>query len=184
MSAVPEALPLPNAPAAPYDAPGAGPRRAQLSRTAKVYVALLGGGTLAAVSPLYVRVPASRGDWLSFGLLAAAATLAQLFPVPSPRGMMYHTSVVFLVAAALLLPPELVVLIPAVQTLPEWIKERQAWPAQAFNIANYTLDSLAAWGAARLVLGHRSSRARTRASPPPASPRAWSSSFSTTRSWR
>ena len=67
---------------------------------------------------------------------------------------MYHTSVVFLVAAALLLPPELIVLIPLVQTVPEWLKERYPWPIQGFNISNYTLDSLAAWGTADLVNHH------------------------------
>jgi diguanylate cyclase (GGDEF)-like protein/putative nucleotidyltransferase with HDIG domain len=61
---------------------------------------------------------------------------------------------VFLVAAALLLPPELLVLIPLVQTVPEWLKERTPWPIQGFNISNYTLDSLAAWGAAKLVNDH------------------------------
>ena len=74
-----------------------------------------------------------------------------MFPVKSPRNQMYHTSVVFLVAAALLLPPELIVLIPLVQTVPEWLKERYPWPIQGFNISNYTLDALAAWGVADLV---------------------------------
>src|SRR5581483_5568129 len=72
----------------------------------------------------------------------------------SPRNAQYHTSVVFLVAAALLLPPELLVLIPLVQTIPEWLKERTPWPIQAFNVCNYTLDSLAAYGAHRLVEHH------------------------------
>jgi diguanylate cyclase (GGDEF)-like protein/putative nucleotidyltransferase with HDIG domain len=67
---------------------------------------------------------------------------------------MYHTSVVFLVAAALLLPPELIVLIPLVQSVPEWLKERYPWPIAGFNISNYTLDSLAAWGTAYLVNRH------------------------------
>ena len=156
MSAASEALPFQQCvPPAPHDPRSGAPGTRRLSRSAKVYVALLGAGTLAAVMPLYARAPASRGDWVAFALLATAATLAQLFPVPSPRGMTYHTSVVFLVAAALLLPPELLVLIPVIQTVPEWIKERHAWPTQAFNIANYTLDSLAAWEAARLVLDQR-----------------------------
>jgi hypothetical protein len=67
---------------------------------------------------------------------------------------MYHTSVVFLVAAALLLPPELIVLIPLVQAVPEWLKERYPWQIQGFNISNYTLNALAAWGAADLVNKH------------------------------
>jgi diguanylate cyclase (GGDEF)-like protein len=69
---------------------------------------------------------------------------------------MYHTSVVFLVAAALLLPPELIVLIPLIQTVPEWLKERYPWPIQGFNISNYTLDSLAAWGVAYVIARHGS----------------------------
>jgi diguanylate cyclase (GGDEF)-like protein/putative nucleotidyltransferase with HDIG domain len=70
---------------------------------------------------------------------------------------MYHTSVVFLIAAALLLPPELIVLIPLVQTVPEWLKERYPWPIQGFNICNYTLNALAAWGVADLVNRHGTS---------------------------
>ena len=89
-------------------------------------------------------------------MLAVATTVTQMFPVKSPRNAMYHTSVVFLVAGALLLPPELIVLIPLVQTVPEWLKERYPWPIQGFNISNYTLNSLAAWGVADLIDGHGS----------------------------
>jgi len=60
-------------------------------------------------------------------------------------------------AAALLLPPELIVLIPLVQTVPEWLKERYPWFIQGFNICNYTLDALAAWGVFDLVHAHGSS---------------------------
>jgi hypothetical protein len=107
--------------------------------------------TLASAGTFYLRAPTIRADWGTFVILAAAATVAQLFPVKSPRNAMYHTSVVFLVAAALLLPPELIVLIPLVQTVPEWLKERYPWPIEAFNISNYTLNALAAWGVADLV---------------------------------
>ena len=104
--------------------------------------------TLAAAGRFYVKVPTitDKSDWITFAILATAATVAHLFPVKSPRNNMYHTSIVFLVAAALLLPPELLVLIPLVQTVPEWLKERYPWPIQVFNISNYTLDALAAWG--------------------------------------
>ena len=101
-----------------------------------------------------MNAPNIHHGWATFAVLAAAATVAHTFPVKSPPNAMYHTSVVFLVAAALLLPPELLVLIPLVQTVPEWLKERTPWPIQGFNISNYTLDSLAAWGAARLVNDH------------------------------
>ena len=45
-------------------------------------------------------------------------------------------------------------LIPLVQTVPEWLKERYPWPIQVFNVSNYTLDALAAWGAAALITDH------------------------------
>jgi len=111
-------------------------------------------GTIAAAGKFYVNAPNIHHGWVTFAVLAAAATVAHTFPVKSPPNAMYHTSVVFLVAAALLLPPELLVLIPLVQTVPEWLKERTPWPIQCFNISNYTLDSLAAWGAAKLVNDH------------------------------
>ena len=137
---------------APLDEPAV--RASGLPRKARIYLAFLGFGTIAAAGKFYVNAPNIHHGWATFAVLAAAATVAHTFPVKSPPNAMYHTSVVFLVAAALLLPPELLVLIPLVQTVPEWLKERTPWPIQGFNISNYTLDSLAAWGAARLVNDH------------------------------
>jgi diguanylate cyclase (GGDEF)-like protein/putative nucleotidyltransferase with HDIG domain len=125
-----------------------------LPRAARVYLAVLGFLTLVAAGDFYVQAADIRHGWPTFIVLAAAATVAHTFPVKSPRHQMYHTSVVFLIAAALLLPPELIVLIPLVQTVPEWLKERYPWPIQGFNISNYTLDTLAAWGVARLINEH------------------------------
>ena len=39
-------------------------------------------------------------------------------------------------------------LIALVQHLPHGLKQRYPWYIQAFNVANYTLAALAAWGAA------------------------------------
>ena len=152
MSAAPESLPveLVHSGHEP-ETPGRG---GGLSQPARIYLAVLGAATLAAAGKFYLHVPSIHRHWGIFLVLAIAATLAQTFPVKSPRNLMYHTSVVFLVAAALLLPPELLVLIPLVQTVPEWLKERYPWTIQAFNISNYTLDALAAWGAAHLIERH------------------------------
>jgi diguanylate cyclase (GGDEF)-like protein/putative nucleotidyltransferase with HDIG domain len=132
-------------------------RSSGLPRKARFYLGFLALGTIAAAGKFYVNAPNIHHGWATFAVLAAAATVAHTFPVKSPPNAMYHTSVVFLVAAALLLPPELLVLIPLVQTVPEWLKERTPWPIQGFNISNYTLDSLAAWGAAKLVNDHAGS---------------------------
>ncbi len=158
MSAVPETLPtggqfgpLPEPAHESHESAGG------LPGPARVYLVLLGAATLAAAGPFYLGVPEISHRWAAFAILAAAATLAQIFPVKSPRNLMYHTSVVFLVAAALLLPPELLVLIPLAQTVPEWLKERYPWPIQVFNVSNYTMNALAAWGAAHLVDHHAGS---------------------------
>jgi diguanylate cyclase (GGDEF)-like protein/putative nucleotidyltransferase with HDIG domain len=129
-------------------------RSGGLPRGARIYLAILGLVTLAAGGRFYLGAPDIHHGWATFAVLAAAATIAHTFPVKSPRNAMYHTSVVFLVAAALLLPPELTVLIPLVQTVPEWLKERYPWPIAGFNISNYTLNSLAAWGTADLINRH------------------------------
>src|SRR4029077_9672483 len=154
MSVVPQTLP---GGALPEPSPLAEPpARSGLPRAARIYLAVLGLLTFVCAGSLYIDAPKIEDGWARFVVLAAAATIAHTFPVKSPRNAMYHTSVVFLLAAALLLPPELIVLIPLVQTVPEWLKERNPWPIQGFNIANYTLDSLAAWGVAHLVLRHGS----------------------------
>ena len=154
MNAVPESLPE-----MLVDLPAHHEEREEssgLPRAARIYLVVLGGVTLAATGRFYLNVPHIHHGWVTLIILATAATVAQVFPVKSPRNIMYHTSVVFLVAAAMLLPPELIVLIPLVQTIPEWLKERYPWPIAVFNMSNYTLDALAAWGAAHLIINHGS----------------------------
>src|SRR3954469_6810656 len=153
MSAIPQAIPdeLPLEPVH-----GGNPRPSGLPRRAQIYLVVVGIGTIAAAGRFYVGATNITHGWAIFVALAAGATVAHTFPVKSPRNAQYHTSVVFLVAAALLLPPELLVLIPLVQGVPEWLKERTPWPIQGFNIANYTLNALAAWGAFVLITRHGS----------------------------
>jgi diguanylate cyclase (GGDEF)-like protein/putative nucleotidyltransferase with HDIG domain len=122
-----------------------------LSRGAKLYLAAVGIATVvAAFVPLSHLSPQTRG-WPTFLVIASCAAIAQLFVVRTPRDQSYHTSIVFLIPAALLLPPELVALVGLVQHIPEWLKVRYPWYIQCFNICNYTLNGLAAWGAVWLV---------------------------------
>src|SRR5436190_751846 len=154
LSAASETFPGAIALGPPPDPPEHAVRAGGLPRAARICLAVLGVVTVAVAGDSYIRATDVSHGWPTFFVLALAATIAQIFPVKSPRNQMYHTSVVFLVAAALLLPPELIVLIPLVQTVPEWLKERYPLPIQGFNISNYTLDSLAAWGAAHLITVH------------------------------
>jgi diguanylate cyclase (GGDEF)-like protein len=126
-------------------------REPTLSRGAKLYLALVGIVTVVvSVPPLSQLSPNTEG-WPIFFLLATCAAVAQLFVVRTPRDQSYHTTIVFLIPAALLLPPELVVLMGVVQHIPEWLKVRYPWYIQSFNICNYTLNGLAAWGVVALV---------------------------------
>jgi diguanylate cyclase (GGDEF)-like protein/putative nucleotidyltransferase with HDIG domain len=122
-----------------------------LSRSAKVYLAAVGLATVIAALPALARLSPDTEGWPTFIVLATCAAIAQLFVVRTPRDQSYHTTVVFLIPAVLLLPPELVVLMGLVQHIPEWLKVRYPWYIQSFNICNYTLNGLAAWGVVWLV---------------------------------
>ncbi len=129
-------------------------RPPSLSRAAWLVLAATAATTLGLAVPLLVRLDLHTSGWSAFLVLSACAATAQLFVVRTTRDQSYHTSTAFLIAGALLLRPELVVLMGVVQHIPEWLKHRYAWYIQTFNICNFTLDGLAAWGVARLVLGH------------------------------
>ena len=130
---------------------GPEPPEESLSRQAKLYLFTVAAiAVAAALVPLSHLKPGSHG-WPTFLVLASCAAIAQLFVVRTPRDQSYHTTIVFLIPAAMLLPPELVALMGVVQHIPEWLKVRYPWYIQGFNIANYTLNGLAAWGAVQIV---------------------------------
>jgi diguanylate cyclase (GGDEF)-like protein/putative nucleotidyltransferase with HDIG domain len=132
------------------------PKRQPIPRRAKLYLYLVGiaAGTAAFV-PLSRLAPETTDwqEWRMFFILAACAAIAQLFAVRTPRDQQYHTTIVFLIPAVLLLPPQLIALLCVVFSIPEWLKVRYPWYIQGFNIANHTINGLAAWGAMELVHG-------------------------------
>ena len=147
MTSIPSELPAPAA-----EAPA---RRPSLARSAKFFLFLVACGTAAATAPFYHQLFTAEAidGWLPFAVLGSAAAVTQLFPVGSTANQMLHTSLLFLCAAALLVPPELLVVLCLLVCVPEWLKQRYAWYIQVFNICNYTLNALAAWGVAHLVGG-------------------------------
>jgi diguanylate cyclase (GGDEF)-like protein/putative nucleotidyltransferase with HDIG domain len=124
----------------------------RLSLGAKAYLIAVAALTAAIAVPQLVALAPSREDWVEFVLLASAAAVAQLFVVKTPRDQSYHTSIVFVMPAVFLLPLELVVLMAAVQHVPEWLKVRYPWFIQSFNICNHTINLVAAWATAQAVL--------------------------------
>ena len=126
---------------------------ARCRRAAAAYGVAIGIAALAATVPLLSRLDNSEtSKWTTFLILAAGAAASHTYTVRTARDTAFHTSWVFLIPSALLLPPELVALLGVVMHVPEWLKERYAWYIQSFNICNYTLGNLATWGAAALLL--------------------------------
>jgi diguanylate cyclase (GGDEF)-like protein/putative nucleotidyltransferase with HDIG domain len=117
----------------------------KLATGAALYFFLVAAVAVSAAFPLVSRLKPTTPGWATFVILGVIAAIAQLFVVVTPRNQAYHTTIVFLIPAAMLLPPELVVLMGVVQHIPEWLKNRSAWYIQIFNICNWTLASLAAW---------------------------------------
>src|SRR3954468_9778002 len=123
-----------------------------LRLSATIYGFVVAVTALAAALPFILRLNAHTGQWATFGVLAAGAAASHTYTVRTAKDTSFHTSWVFLIPAAMLLPPELVALVGVVMHIPEWLKERYAWYIQSFNIANYTLGNLATWGSAKLLL--------------------------------
>jgi len=144
VSAVPTDIPV-------VAEPGSG-RSEPLPRNARIYFLLVAIATAAATLPFLARLQHTH-EWIAFFILGSAAATAQLFRVQTPRDQAYHTAIVFLIAAAFLLPPELVALMGIVQHIPEWLKIRYRWYLQTFNICNYVLGSMAVWFLAHQILG-------------------------------
>jgi diguanylate cyclase (GGDEF)-like protein/putative nucleotidyltransferase with HDIG domain len=128
-----------------------GPSRSErLSLPARIYFVFAAALAASISVPLLPRLQSTSG-WLTFAILASGAATARLFSVRLPNNQAYHADVVFLIAAVILLPPELVAPLGAISMIPEWLKYRYRWPLQTFNICNHTIDIMAAWGVAHLL---------------------------------
>ena len=109
MSALPNALPRDaEATAAPRLAP-----------KAAGYFFVVVAVTLTIAGPLLSRLSPETPGWPTFLVLGSIAATAQLFDVRMPRlNQSYHTTIVFLLPSAMLLPPELVALVGLVMHIP------------------------------------------------------------------
>jgi PAS domain S-box-containing protein len=128
-----------------------GSKHAEFPWRGQAYLVAISLVTVAAAGWALAQGPPSTGELLTFAVLAGAAAVAQFFLVGGGSYHGLHTAIAFVIAGALLLPPELVALMALVQHLPHGLKQHYPWYIQTFNIANYTSASLAAWGVAELV---------------------------------
>ena len=126
--------------------------RTGLSRAANGFlVATLAAAAVAFLVSLTADAPSAK-DWLLFDALAVAAAFTQRLMIPVGRNQGFPMAVVFLVAAALVLPPQLVAAVAVAQHVPEFVLRRRPAYITAFNTADYVLSALAAWGAAALIV--------------------------------
>ena len=100
-------------------------RRSEPDRTPAGFRSCLGLPVLIAASAMLLGWlslgqvdPIDTKTWAAFGLIAVGAALAQLFPVVTPRDQSYHTTMVVLVPAALLLPMWLLPAVVVAQHVP------------------------------------------------------------------
>jgi diguanylate cyclase (GGDEF)-like protein/putative nucleotidyltransferase with HDIG domain len=129
--------------------------RGRLSLPAMVYLSAIAGIAALIAFPFVPRLQADEHSptiWAAFAFLAGGAALAQVLLVKTPRNQSYHATNVFLVPAILILPPELVMLVPVVQHIPSWLKTRPVWYVESFNTCNYVIATLAGWGTAQLIV--------------------------------
>jgi diguanylate cyclase (GGDEF)-like protein len=119
-----------------------------LSHRAMAYFWIVVAAALAATIPFLARLGPSTHRWWTFLILGVAVAVAQVFVAIAPVGQGYHPTIVFLIAAALLLPPQLVALVPLIQHAPDLLRRRRALRLQAFTIAGHTLAAMGAWAVA------------------------------------
>ena len=127
-------------------------RSNKLPPKALAYFLVVSAAAVAVTAPFLAELGTQTGDWLEFALLATSVAVAQFFVVRTPGNKSYHTTGVFLIAAALLVSPALLALIPLIQHIPEWLRSRGTWYVQSFNILVFTIATMSAWGAAHVVL--------------------------------
>ena len=128
-------------------------RSAKLPPKALAYFLFVGAAALAVTVPFLTALDRNTGDWLEFVVLSASVAVAQFFVVRTPGNKSYHTTGVFLIAAALLVQPALLALIPLIQHIPEWLRSRGTWYVQSTNIFVFTIATMSAWGAAHVISG-------------------------------
>ena len=123
-----------------------------LSRAAlALHAAVVAGGAAAGVAALVTS--GYDASWVLVAVLAVGAALAQLTIVETPRGWAVRTTAVFVVAAAILLPPGLVTALVASSFLPLWLVRGHGWFRESFNLGNFVLGALAAWAAFHVAGG-------------------------------
>ena len=126
-------------------------RPGSLPAAAQAYVVLIAAAAAAVSISVLPGLHLDRRELLIFVVLGLGAALGSTLFVATERNHGFTTALVFTAAAVMLLPPALIALMGLAQYGPDLMRRRYPWFLQIFNVANFTLNALAAWGAAQLV---------------------------------
>jgi diguanylate cyclase (GGDEF)-like protein len=132
---------------------GDAPKRGLPARAGAYLAAVAALSVVAATLPALSTGAPTREDWLTLLVLVLGGAIAHAFATHVPGNQIFHTGLAFVVAGALLLPPQLLLVACVAPHAVDWIRQRYAWYVQTFNICNYVLSALAAYAAAVLVAG-------------------------------
>ncbi|MDX6487221.1 MAG: hypothetical protein QOF43_2374, partial [Gaiellaceae bacterium] len=110
-----------------------------LKPPAAAYLAATVVAATALGAAVLSRLSFDAAHWGIFALLLGLATVAQLFIVEKPGGQSYRTAIVFIIAAAILLPAPFVVLVSAFHYVPSWFRHKKKNVVRVFNVANTTI---------------------------------------------
>jgi diguanylate cyclase (GGDEF)-like protein len=137
-----------------HSKPGCAQRRPVIGLSSRAQAFLLATMTLAgAAAVLTSLLVHGRIDWPRLAIILAAGAVAHAFAVKTPGNQVFHSGLAFAVAAAVLLPPQGIVLVCIAQHATDWVRQRYPWYIQSFNIANYTLSALSAWAVHDALVG-------------------------------
>ena len=114
-----------------------------MARAGWLWLATVTAAAVGFSVPLLARVSFDGSDLLLFAVLATGTALGSFLIVSTEPNHGLDTALIFIAAAAIVLPPGLVALV-AVAHLAPLIRRDRPWYAQVFNVANYTLNALAA----------------------------------------
>jgi diguanylate cyclase (GGDEF)-like protein len=126
-------------------APAGSAARKDLSPFARAHLTLVAAGALAVCVAAGVFNRGGTYGWGAAAILLALAALAQLFIVEKPGSQSYRLALVFLLTAAVLLPPAAVAMVAALHYVPSWFRFVRSWHVRIFNVGCTVLSSLAAW---------------------------------------
>jgi len=124
--------------------------RSRRAWAAPAVTAILATACLAGALTTLASGGVTHG-WSALAALAAGSVVAQLVRPGRPHGAADRTVIAFAAAGAVLLPPQLLILLVVGHVVASWLGHRRPWLERLVDLAAAVLASLAAWGGWQLT---------------------------------